>query len=666
MSCSRSRTRRRITVNVDSSTPAGDLAVTVPLLGTSTALGYETGPATIQIPVSVTAKPAPGVAFTVQPLTAYQGDAVKEFSDLVTSTASRATNQLNQIAQLSGGAAFAKAAGPMVTEYNAILQKMLSDMAAKGSATIPVSPPSAANPNPSQVTGTRADLELMLSLLHNLQDSAAAAAARRLKPLQPRGPESCSYPSLYDLGDIYRFCMPNLNLNPAIPGLLASNGLAGKLGTLSCATAFSQVAANYQGWLGQCTAEFFCFFQPVTLDHFEARPMPTSYIAGGPQSTPVQIFAELKQLYSDKTDFKNDIQSIFENSTLPYLNARASCSAQERLAGINQLAQDINMWIDTLVPTINPPSSSEGLAFKCDLDSVNPQDNSAIVTGSPPDDDKSAYNFIGRRDTRSALKITTNDQNRVAWVRSGGRLAGTTTNTGVFIAPIDVRGPHPTLYISSQGATFGNTVGISNQNTVEVSRDNPVTGNFNMGAGGLITYSARQLSDTGFLISLHAEAANNEPLGSTAVSLAGNMTFPVPSPTPIPISVTTSGSGTALPFTDLANMTDLGQLTASLGGSLRCTDHTVTINNHLSAGPGPSSSFNLAQTTVSCADTLAFSFNSMINGFIGAFDGDLSIIVRLAPPGQSSSGMGLIPPTPRSLGQFALLPWRFTPPQTRH
>ena len=216
--------------------------------------------------------------------------------------------------------------------------------------------------------------------------------------------------------------------------------------------------------------------------------------------------------------------------------------------------------------------------------------------------------------------------------RSGRTL---TSAAGRFQTPVDVRGPHPTLSVTSQAATFGGKPGYTNLNTVTVTAAQPVQNPPSTAVGhfGTITYSARNLNDTAWEITQHAEAVNNQPEGSTFVSLSGNITFPGPGP--VPVDITLMSAASSRPFTDLVGNSNSGQATVALGGTLRCNAANMNIGNTQAVGPGASSlptNYSFGPSTVHCDNISTFNFLNSINGFVGGFTGDITMRIELTSP----------------------------------
>lgn len=108
----------------------------------------------------------------------YAGDAPADFRQWITSKAAAVRDILNQLHDQPDLAPAIDVLLAGLDPDLAVLQKMADDIAATGSAVLPAFPATAEYPNPQPVTVTRADLETMMSMIHELT------------PAEPESPEA--------------------------------------------------------------------------------------------------------------------------------------------------------------------------------------------------------------------------------------------------------------------------------------------------------------------------------------------------------------------------------------------------------------------------------------------------------------------------------------------
>jgi hypothetical protein len=391
------------------------------------------------------------------------------------------------------------------------------------------------------------------------------------------------------------------------------------------------VAANYMSFLKN-TPYFYCLFQPVVLDSFAALPRPNPYIEATPISTATPIQAHLVRIYADGNALKADLQGVIQDG-ITKLSQVALCTTPELSSEASMLSQSINTWADDFASRIHSAQTSDQPVYKCDLAGVTPKYPNEIQPGSPADDDsRYLYYFTGLRDTRSALNVRTIAGHFVRRIID----AEFSTAAAVIQTPVDVRGPHPALFLTGRSIKLGSLSVVNNQQTVEVK---PTLGDLTTGYLGHVDWTARQLNDTTWEVVEHADSPNNEPEGTTSVSISGKLGFVTPPLGPVPVEITMSTAEKALPFTDRTGAQTLGQATTMLGAVLRCKSTNSTLGNSQSVGPGASglpSSYMFGPSTVACSDTSAFNFTNTITGFIGAFTADVNLRIQLQGAGTTS------------------------------
>jgi hypothetical protein len=162
--------------------------VRIPWVADGSAQGYLTGAVTIAAETAAgTTATAP---FTITPAV-YQGDAVADAKALVSAIAANSKAALEQQKQVSDLAVISDNLETYVDQHAAIFNKMLSDIAASGTASVPYDVATPTNPTPQPVTVTRADIQNFMRLANRYgltpgDFTAAAENTREASLLRPR------------------------------------------------------------------------------------------------------------------------------------------------------------------------------------------------------------------------------------------------------------------------------------------------------------------------------------------------------------------------------------------------------------------------------------------------------------------------------------------------
>jgi hypothetical protein len=142
-------------------TSDGNVLVRIPFWPATAAPGYRTGNFTLSAVIGGVTTGA--IPFTIAPL-AYSGDPIADFGALLNGVAADGNSVLAGLIGTSGYAAISAAQKQAAAGLETILRKMLSDITASGSATIPAD----LNPQGATMKVSKADLTTFMGYLQNI------------------------------------------------------------------------------------------------------------------------------------------------------------------------------------------------------------------------------------------------------------------------------------------------------------------------------------------------------------------------------------------------------------------------------------------------------------------------------------------------------------------
>lgn len=373
---------RVFTADVADVSATGDLLVLVPWVAASVAPGYRTGPCVVTVETAEGSSPS--VPFTILPL-AYAGNSVADARVAFDGLLARGRTVLEDEKGIAGSSAFLDSLKPLVDLYETTVHRMLDDVAASGTATVPIDVVTADNPTPMTVTVTRADLDVFMALWVNL-GATNTALGLTASAAEGRRPQAfCltrdDFPTV--------FCKSLQKINP--DNLIVA-GMNNLLGFLAAAVDFSACVVDFAKWGAGTVVSFFtkvlnvfqliCDASPIYLDAFRIRydntvdpdhpapPVPIRYTAYG------HLQAHLVAKNS-QTTIPNGIEQALQLAAQAYI-LKAGGACKEALAQLLPSAyslanplQGFKKWIGRylpMMPSLQPERTID--VGPCDFEDI--------------------------------------------------------------------------------------------------------------------------------------------------------------------------------------------------------------------------------------------------------------------------------------------------------
>lgn len=389
----------------------------------------------------------------------YEGDAVADFRQWIDTKAARVRDVLTQLHDQEDLAPAIDTLLAGIDPDLAVLHQMADDIAASGSAVLPAEPATVDNPDPQPVVVTRADLEALMALFHEIDPpdtvpESPEAWKRRARAAGEGGP-CLSDDSLYNTC----YSIAQIDSNSLIArAWRAVGGVVDEIGKLVDKFAKDPrvILFNRIRHLAQ-KAEFFCNLYPVYLDSFNARPFPDPVPVGGfreVRNDGTRVFALLKSRWTREQAVDQIVQAARGFLIDSVINADKKTSKEGKDAAkdlankwLNWLYQRSRDEVQAVADRYHLTTFREVQVYKCDLRSVLPQGlarnpllgRDAAIEAELQTKGQYAYGFYGKQDGGlTYAQITTFPNHFVELTPNVNAAQKRGVKGGVYGVPIEV------------------------------------------------------------------------------------------------------------------------------------------------------------------------------------------------------------------------------------
>lgn len=378
--------------SVEEALDGGDIQVRVPfVISSASALGYVTGPGTIQVNLGTGAS-LEKLPFTILPLPS-SGDAITEFRSLIDFFDTTGRSVLNDTAA-AASIPLPSPAEPVLDEALAVLRKVASDIDTSGTAQIPAPPLSSG----ITYTVTRQDLQMLLALMHSVNGNAPLIGAALTSGKEAwRKIDAKQRPCIEDEDKLYAGCLatsfiPTDNIVKQIQGYLSNAGeVVEKLSPL-----------HFIGdWIDRASmaTKLTCYLTPLVIDTLQMSPSDEV-----PINRKVERFITASyKPYWNKNKIVDDQMPLIERRYTELKNAiiaRGTKAAdaekwyQSKIAQERAILQDFANAVQKAAAASPLNAVTQRRLGRCELSEVQPTAKSSKILRRQPKDEQDSRTYV--------------------------------------------------------------------------------------------------------------------------------------------------------------------------------------------------------------------------------------------------------------------------------